>query len=132
MLLQPTHKYRSSTEELSTHDKGHTIFFGQMSSEKPIVAKPLQQLLRVLLLCRILNTNEGTSSGLPNREIPTDVPLSPETENMVDPFKNEEPHRCRRSHCITLQCGCVTLSDLLNTSPFWPTQTPVLHPLALR
>ena len=89
-----------------------------MSPEKLNAGKLVQQLLRVLLLCRILNTNKGTSSGLPNREIPTDVPLSPKTENMGDPAENEEPHRYLRNHCIALQCGCVTLYDLLNMSPF--------------
>ena len=61
-----------------------------MSLEKPNAGKLVQQLLRALLLCRILKTNKGTNRGLPNREIPVDVPLSPKTENMVDPAENEE------------------------------------------
>ena len=39
--LLPTQIYRSSTEELSTFDRGHTRFFGQMSLEKPNAGKPV-------------------------------------------------------------------------------------------
>ena len=79
-----------------------------MSPEKPNAGKPVQQLLRVLLLCKILNTNKSSSGGLPNREIPTNEPPSLETENMVDPAEK----------ISLIQRGCVTMSDLLNTSPF--------------
>ena len=90
-----------------------------MSLEKPNAGK-LVQPLEGFIIMQNSNTNKGTNSGLPNREIPVNVPLSLETENMVDSVEDEEPHRCLRSHYITLQCGCVTLSGFAEYEPFQP------------
>lgn len=57
--LLPTKIYRSSTEELSTFDKGHTIFFKQMSLEKLNARKLVQQLLRVFIIMKIFEYKQG-------------------------------------------------------------------------
>ena len=54
----------------------------------------------------------------PTEKIPIEVPLSLETDNMVDLAEDEEPHKCLRSHCITLQCGYVTPSRSVEYEPY--------------